>query len=576
MATNYPSSKENLGGTDIDGTADKVSQDVNGRTHSEMHNDVNDTVDELQDKVGTGASTPSGNTVLKGTGTGTSTWAATTGADTEIVSGTAGSDTEFVQWNSDGDAVSNSLTPSGADSSVITGTAGSDQQPVAWNSDGDAVGNDSPHMVSPQVSTAILDANGNEVIEVGSTGSAVNHARITNQATGNDTLLDAAGADTNVGLRLKGKGTGQVQIGDAELSYPDSDGTNGQFMQTDGSGNLSFGDASVQPRSVITLRSGEALSDGDAVRTSDAPSQSLDLEDSNSDYVSISDGSQTGLDLSSGDFTIELWVKWETVQSDILVSKHAPNNGYEITYDNTGNEIKYGAKSSSNLLTRAGFSFTPSADTWYHFAFVWDSSTGEIEVFQDGSSLGTSTNPPQPGSNSIEFAIGASSGGGSHHDGEIADCRVWSEKRTSSQVSDYRNRVINGIREDNINAFWKFDGTLTDETSNNNDLSYQGGSSVQYASNTPIDGVSLIYKTDANFADSIDDFIGFANASISEDATGNVAVAGVAAGLSGISSGKTYYLQDTPGTIGTSAGSNSKKVGLGISSSEILIKHDNA
>ena len=47
-------------------------------------------------------------------------------------------------------------------------------------------------------------------------------------------------ADLNTDLTLTGNGTGKVLIGDGGLILPDADGSAGQFLKTDGSGNLSF------------------------------------------------------------------------------------------------------------------------------------------------------------------------------------------------------------------------------------------------------------------------------------------------------------------------------------------------
>ena len=55
-----------------------------------------------------------------------------------------------------------------------------------------------------------------------------------------ETDLVQAATGTNTALTLKGKGTGVVKLGDGELSFPDSDGSANQVLQTDGSGTLSF------------------------------------------------------------------------------------------------------------------------------------------------------------------------------------------------------------------------------------------------------------------------------------------------------------------------------------------------
>jgi len=57
-----------------------------------------------------------------------------------------------------------------------------------------------------------------------------------------ETDLVQAATGTNTALKLKGKGSGVVKLGDGELSFPDSDGSASQVLQTDGSGTLSFSD----------------------------------------------------------------------------------------------------------------------------------------------------------------------------------------------------------------------------------------------------------------------------------------------------------------------------------------------
>jgi hypothetical protein len=111
----------------------------------------------------------------------------------------------------------------------------------------------SPILTTPKVTTSINDANGNEVIKTPATASAVNEVEITNAATGNDPLIAPSGNDTNIGLKLKGKGTGKVKLGDAELQVPDTDGTAGQLLKTDGAGVLSFISAEGIPNASETV-----------------------------------------------------------------------------------------------------------------------------------------------------------------------------------------------------------------------------------------------------------------------------------------------------------------------------------
>ena len=49
-----------------------------------------------------------------------------------------------------------------------------------------------------------------------------------------------ASSGTNTNIAITGKGSGKVAIGDGTLLFPDSDGSTGQYIKTDGSANLAF------------------------------------------------------------------------------------------------------------------------------------------------------------------------------------------------------------------------------------------------------------------------------------------------------------------------------------------------
>jgi hypothetical protein len=56
----------------------------------------------------------------------------------------------------------------------------------------------------------VIDTNGNELLKVSATASAVNEVTLTNAATGNKPSLSATGGDTNIGFELVSKGTGEI------------------------------------------------------------------------------------------------------------------------------------------------------------------------------------------------------------------------------------------------------------------------------------------------------------------------------------------------------------------------------
>ena len=72
-------------------------------------------------------------------------------------------------------------------------------------------------LTTPKVVTGINDVNGNELLKVTATASAVNELTLANQSTGNNPTVTASGGDTNIGLNLVPKGTGILQGGGAAL-----------------------------------------------------------------------------------------------------------------------------------------------------------------------------------------------------------------------------------------------------------------------------------------------------------------------------------------------------------------------
>jgi hypothetical protein len=115
---------------------------------------------------------------------------------------------------------------------------------------------------SPQLG-GMLDVNGNaigdgvlELLKFIETASAVNELTITNSATENAPELSSTGDDTNIDIKITPKGSGNVVLDG--LKYPNADGTADQVLKTDGSGNLSFADASgggIQWQSTIVTGS---------------------------------------------------------------------------------------------------------------------------------------------------------------------------------------------------------------------------------------------------------------------------------------------------------------------------------
>ncbi len=138
-------------------------------------------------------------------------------------------------------------------------------------------------LTSPAIGTKISDTNGNELLNLTATSSAVNELTLANAATGNGPILSATG-ETNVDINLLSKGTGTINIkgnstqpgeirifedtddgsnyvalktttlgSNLSLTLPTADGTSGQAITTNGSGVLSFSDAGISTGKSIAM-----------------------------------------------------------------------------------------------------------------------------------------------------------------------------------------------------------------------------------------------------------------------------------------------------------------------------------
>ncbi len=92
----------------------------------------------------------------------------------------------------------------------------------------------SPTMTTPRIITSLNDTNGNEVFKITATGSAVNELTIANAATAANPVISATGSDTNIGITLTPKGTGNAVLTSGNLVVANGNGID--FSATPGTG----------------------------------------------------------------------------------------------------------------------------------------------------------------------------------------------------------------------------------------------------------------------------------------------------------------------------------------------------
>jgi len=235
-----------------------------------------------------------------------------------------------------------------------------------------------------------------------------------------------------------------------------------------------------------------------------ANSNSIDLEAGSSQYLSITDGSQTGLDLSSA-LTLEAWVKLEsqpaTNANFLFISKDGTasdvNRGYSFSYNNISDTyyLRLFVSEATDVSDYDTLQVVSplSTDTWTHVAVSWLASTKTAKFYVNGSQVGSDavgSNVSSLYNNATPFTIGAWTFNNpySYFDGLMDEARVWSDVRTESEIADNMEVDISSS-EAGLVSYWKFEDNLLDENANNNNLSNNGtatfSTDVPFGEETP-------------------------------------------------------------------------------------------
>ncbi|NDG33136.1 hypothetical protein EB118_24095 [bacterium] len=168
---------------------------------------------------GTGLSaTPTNGQIDIGNGTGFTRATLTAGSNISITNG-AGSISIAATGGS----------PGGSTTQVQYNNAGSFGGITNATTDGTTLS-----MTSPKIITAINDTNANELIKFTATASAVNEITVANAATTANPVISATGGDTNIGITLTPKGTGNLVLTTGNVVVANGNGID--FSATPGTG----------------------------------------------------------------------------------------------------------------------------------------------------------------------------------------------------------------------------------------------------------------------------------------------------------------------------------------------------
>lgn len=159
--------------------------------------------------------------------------------------------------------------------------------------------------------------------------------------------------------------------------------------------------------------------------------QALSLDGSGNQYA-IRDADDSTFDFGAGDFTVQIWVKFNTEPNEqTLIEKFTSTAGPGWTFTTPGGKTLQ-FYSTSNVVDEA---LSISTGTWYHF--VARNNSGTLTLFVNGSPVASGNIGPVPAS-SNPLLIGRRNNGDTRIfgvNGLVEDAAIWTRALSDSEVS---------------------------------------------------------------------------------------------------------------------------------------------
>ena len=236
-------------------------------------------------------------------------------------------------------------------------------------------------LTSPKIGTNIQDTNGNELVTLTATSSAVNEVTYANAATGNNPSITASGDDTNIGIDLKTKGSGVIKAEDG--------GGNVAAVKIAGKESIWVPAVAMYPNTTNGAEAGQVeLSNGPEIKTLDFDKDS----DENAQFAiafpkSWNEGTITFQAFFTADSTNTGTVSWD-LSGVAIADNDSCNTAFGTAvaptakaHSGTANDLDVTAESGA--VTIAG---SPSTDEQVFFQIARDVS--EDSLTADAKLLG--------------------------------------------------------------------------------------------------------------------------------------------------------------------------------------------
>jgi len=191
-----------------------------------------------------------------------------------------------------------------------------------------------------------------------------------------------------------------------------------------------------------------------------------DFEMDDTEYLEISDGSQTGLNPAAS-FSFGGWIKWESYNdwTYIITKENAGESeiGYAF-YTRTGgsNNIRFTTSTDGTVGNAHGtfYSYIPTVGQWYHFFFVYDHENTDKIIYKNGVEVARDDWTGPTHASSKAFILGYNDqGGGTYFDGQLDEVKFYNYTRTQEQIIEDMNagHPAPGSPIGSAVAHWDFD-----------------------------------------------------------------------------------------------------------------------
>ncbi len=269
-------------------------------------------------------------------------------------------------------------------------------------------------------------------------------------------MVMAAGETVNVSIGTLPAGKSITIIYDVMVNDPLPSGTTSVSQQGTVSGS-NFSSVTDDPKTILVPLDATVTLLGNEPPVAGF-GKALSFDGTNQ-YVVISDSEA----LSSSAYTVEAWVKFNTIQETAILQRLNAGNttsAFGLFINGFGNFVHYA--DDGTLRTVTG---TTAAEVgkWYHVAGIFDNTTGTMRLLVDGIEEGT----PLTGIGSLigtmdHFNIGKgflSGRGANYLAGQIDEIRLWSAALSGSDILNWMYRGIDAtnLNYSSLPAYYRLD-----------------------------------------------------------------------------------------------------------------------